>query len=283
MASNKTYTYSYSNNDDTLFYTAGGGGATFVLDGLSGVDTLSLGTSVRADYFIMHSSDGSVQVDTVSGASSPTYFTLKNMEVLLFNNKHDYLGIGGNAVAFLDSNLFWQKNASALKVSQTSFGYQGVASDGTGLFTFENINRIQFKDKSIALDFANNGNASLVAKTLVAVFGASSIAAHPEYVGIGLKYVDEDSSSTAAAKFSDIIALALSVAVPSGSHSQVVNLLYTNVVGAAPTPTQAQPFVDMLDKGAQSLTSLGVMAADLVNITAMGLPQNGMYYTGYTL
>jgi len=38
-----------------------------------------------------------------------------------------------------------------------------------------------------------------------------------------------------------------------------------------------------LDQGKQTVASLGVMAADLVNITAMGLPQSGMAYTGYTL
>ena len=280
MASTKTATY--TNSNDFLSFTAGTDGVSYIVDGLSGVDTLSMGTSVKADYFIIHSADGSVQVDTISGASSPTYLTLKNMEVVLFNNKHDYLGIGGNAVAFFDSAFFWQKNSTALTVSLTSTGYQGRASDGTGLFTFENINRIQFKDKSIALDFANNGNASLVAKTLVAVFGAPSVS-NTSYVGIGLKFLDQDTHATSSAKFSDIIALALSVALPSASNAQVVDLLYTNVVGAHPTSSQAQPFVAMLETGAQTVSSLGVMAADLVNITAMGLPQAGLPYTGYTL
>ncbi len=51
----------------------------------------------------------------------------------------------------------------------------------------------------------------------------------------------------------------------------------------AHTAQQAAPFVLMLDQGQQTVASLGVMAADLVNITAMGLPQQGMAYTGYTL
>jgi hypothetical protein len=251
---------------------------TFTLNGAGGIDALYLGTSLRSEYNVSTALDGSIHVDSISAASAPLHATLQNMEVLVYNSNHDYVGLGGLDVAMFDGSkaAAYKKASTNYTLSATSSGFQALAKDGTGLYTFNNIERIQFTDKSVALDFANNGNASLVAKTLVAVFGASSIAAHPDYVGIGLKYVDEDSSSTAAAKFSDIIALALSVAVPSGSHSQVVNLLYTNVVGAAPTPTQAQPFVDMLDKGAQSLASLGVMAADLVNITAMGLPQNGM-------
>lgn len=256
-----------------------------IIDGLAGIDTLSLGTSVKADYFIINSSNGAVQVDTVSGASSATYLTLKNMEVLTLNSKHDFAGIGGNSVAFFDGIegvSLWAKNANTLPLSQTATGYKALASDGTGLFTFENINRIQFKDKSIALDFANNGNATLVAKTIAAVFGAATVTQRPDYVGIGLKFLDQDVKSTSATKFSNIIALALSAAMPNASNQQIVDLLYNNVVGAH-TAQQAAPFVLMLDQGKQTVASLGVMAADLVNLTAMGLPQTGLPYTGYTL
>jgi hypothetical protein len=279
-----TQTTNLTNSNDTRVLIAGLGGS-LIIYGLAGIDTLSLGTSVKADYFIINSSNGAVQVDTVSGASSPTYLTLKNMEVLTFNDKHDFLGIGGNSVAFFDgiNNIsFWGKNANTLPLSQTPTGYKALATDGTGLFTFENINRIQFKDKSIALDFANNGNATLVAKTLVAVFGASTVTQKPEYVGIGLKFLDQDVKTSSAAKFSDIMALALSAAMPNASNQQIVDLLYSNVVGPH-TSQQAAPYVLMLDQGTLTVASLGVMAADLVNLTAMGLPQSGLPFTGYTL
>ncbi len=277
-------TATLTSSNDTRVLNAGVGGS-LIIDGLAGIDTLSLGTSVKADYFIVNASNGSLQVDTVSGASSATYLTLKNMEVLTFNDKHDFLGIGGNPVAFFDgiNNVsLWGKNANALPLTQTATGYKALASDGTGLYAFENINRIQFKDKSVALDFANNGNATLVAKTIAAVFGAATVTQRPDYVGIGLKFLDQDVKSTSATKFSNIIALALSAAMPNASNQQIVDLLYNNVVGAH-TAQQAAPFVLMLDQGQQTVASLGVMAADLVNITAMGLPQQGMAYTGYTL
>ncbi len=282
MASTQTTTLTSSNDTRALI---GGVGGSLIIDGLAGIDTLSLGTSVKADYFIINSSNGVVQVDTVSGASSATYLTLKNMEVLTLNSKHDFAGIGGNPVAFFDGIegvSLWGKNANTLPLSQTATGYKALASDGTGLFTFENINRIQFKDKSIALDFANNGNATLVAKTIAAVFGAATVTQRPDYVGIGLKFLDQDVKSSSATKFSNIIALALSAAMPNASNQQIVDVLYSNVVGAH-TAQQAAPFVLMLDQGKQTVASLGVMAADLVNLTAMGLPQTGLPYTGYTL
>ena len=282
MASTQSTTLTSSNDTRALI---GGVGGSLIIDGLAGIDTLSLGTSVKADYFIINSSNGVVQVDTVSGASSATYLTLKNMEVLTLNSKHDFAGIGGNPVAFFDGIegvSLWGKNANTLPLSQTATGYKALASDGTGLFTFENINRIQFKDKSIALDFANNGNATLVAKTIAAVFGAATVTQRPDYVGIGLKFLDQDVKSSSATKFSNIIALALSAAMPNASNQQIVDVLYSNVVGAH-TAQQAAPFVLMLDQGKQTVASLGVMAADLVNLTAMGLPQTGLPYTGYTL
>lgn len=223
-------------------------------------------------------------MDSISAASAPLHATLQNMEVLVYGSNHDYVGLGGLDVAFFDGSpsAAYKKASSNYTLTSNSAGFQALAKDGTGLYTFNNIQRIQFTDKSIALDFANNGNATLVAKTLVAVFGASSLS-NPSYVGIGLKFLDQDTHTASSAKFSDLMALALSVALPSAASAQVVDLLYTNVVGAHPTSAQAQPFVAMLDTGAQTVSSLGVMAADLVNITAMGLPQAGLAYTGYTL
>ena len=274
-------TYTGNATDDGWTVVQAG---TFTLNGAGGIDTLYLGTSIRSDYSVTNASDGSIHVDSISAASAPLHATLQNMEVLVYNSNHDYVGLGGLDVAFFDGSLSaaYKKASTNYTISSNNIGFQALAKDGTGLYTFNNIERIQFTDKSIALDFANNGNASLVAKTLVAVFGAPSVR-DTSYVGIGLKFLDQDTHATSSAKFSDIIALALSVALPSASNAQVVDLLYTNVVGAHPTSSQAQPFVAMLETGAQTVSSLGVMAADLVNITAMGLPQAGLPYTGYTL
>jgi hypothetical protein len=274
-----TYT-GIASNDGWTVVQAG----TFTLNGAGGIDTLYLGTSTRAEYSVTNAADGSIHVDSISSASAPLHATLQNMEVLVYSSNHDYVGLGGLDVAFFDGSLSaaYKKASTNYTLSSNASGFQALAKDGTGLYTFSNIERIQFTDKSVAWDFANNGNASLVAKTLAAVFGASSLS-NTSYVGIGLKFLDQDTHTASNAKFSDIMALALSVALPGASNAQVVDLLYTNVVGAHPTTAQAQPFVAMLDTGAQTASSLGVMAADLVNITAMGLPQSGLAYTGYTL
>lgn len=67
--------------------------STFTLDGKGGIDTLNLGTSLRSSYTITKAADGSVHVDTLSGASGELHATLLNMERLVFNNGQDTLDL----------------------------------------------------------------------------------------------------------------------------------------------------------------------------------------------
>lgn len=66
---------------------------SFTLDGLGGIDTLDLGTSLRSNYTITKSEDGAVHIDTVSGASAALHATLYNIETLAFNNRTDTLDL----------------------------------------------------------------------------------------------------------------------------------------------------------------------------------------------
>ena len=64
------------------------GSYTGTLDGLGGTDTLSLGTLKRSGFTLTQNSDGSIMVDTISGASgsSASHILLKNMEILKYNS-----------------------------------------------------------------------------------------------------------------------------------------------------------------------------------------------------
>ncbi len=68
-------------------------GGTYVVDGLAGIDTLNLGTSSRAEYVVHALSDGGIQIDTVSGASSAFHATLYNMEKLTFDSNRDTISL----------------------------------------------------------------------------------------------------------------------------------------------------------------------------------------------
>ncbi len=65
------------------------------LDGLDGVDTLGLGTLKRSNFKLTQNSDGSVVIDTVSGASGTpnSHIVLKNMEILKYNSGQSSLDL----------------------------------------------------------------------------------------------------------------------------------------------------------------------------------------------
>jgi len=140
------------------------------------------------------------------------------------------------------------------------------------------VSRIFIGDLAVAYDV--NGNAGQVAKILGAVFGSSEVS-NKEYAGIGLDYLDNKGYS-----YEGLMDLALKA---SGcvSNEDVVNKLYENVVGVAPTAEQAAPFVAMLEGQSPQHTwgSLGVMAADLELLTTKidltGLAETGLEYTPF--
>ena len=68
-------------------------GLTFTLDGLGGTDTLYLGTSLRTSYTIVGNADGSVTIDTVSGASQVLHATLYNIETVKFDSGRDFIDL----------------------------------------------------------------------------------------------------------------------------------------------------------------------------------------------
>jgi hypothetical protein len=154
--------------------------------------------------------------------------------------------------------------------------WSAASSSGeSGSNTFLNIERLHFNDLSTALDL--NGNAGVVAKILGAVFGPSYVS-NREFVGIGLLYTDVLNFNS-----EDLTALAINARLGSNPSSrQVVDLLYTNVVGQRPDNQAAQFYVDMLDSGSKSVKDLGWMAANTsfneVNINLTGLLTTGLDY-----
>ena len=147
-----------------------------------------------------------------------------------------------------------------------------------GTDTLISIERLQYTDGNVAIDI--NGNAGTTAKILGAVFGASSVS-NQQYVGIGLSYLDGGMS------YQDLMQLALTAKLGAGVNdpTQVVNLLYTNVVGVAPDQASLNSFVGLLNSHVYTTASLGVMAADTslntTNINLVGLAQTGSEFIPY--
>ena len=157
------------------------------------------------------------------------------------------------------------QGAGNIRLADTVTGRNGIDS-------LSNVERLQFSDVSVALDI--DGNAGKVAKILGAVFQAGSVS-NKNFVGIGLNLIDGGMSYEALA------ALAISAAGKSSS-TDICTLLWTNVIGSAPTPADIAPFKTMLDSGQISIGSLATLAADIglntTNINLAGLIQTGLEY-----
>jgi len=145
--------------------------------------------------------------------------------------------------------------------------------DGTD--TLNQIERIQFADISLALDL--DGKAGITAKTLGAVFGRESVS-NQTFSGIGLGLLDDGMSYEALMQFAINAALDSNIT----NHTAVVNLLYENVTGLAPSAADEAYYVGLLDSGTHTVASIGIMAADTVlneeNINLAELSQTGLEY-----
>jgi hypothetical protein len=164
--------------------------------------------------------------------------------------------------------------ASTYRVLHQAQGDWGLTGGSTGSETdvLKGIERIRFADQCLALDIERN--AGQVAKTLGAVFGKAAVA-NKTYVGIGLDLMDKGMS------YSTLAGLALGVA-GAATNDQIVTLLWTHVVGSAPSATDKAPFVALLDAGMPA-GELARLAADTplngININLVGLMQTGIEYT----
>ena len=185
-------------------------------------------------------------------------------------------GGGGNDIldggAGIDMAIF-SNNHSGYTLTPVSGGVTVLDSvGGEGTDSLSNIERLMFADEKIALDL--DGNAGMAAKLLGAVFGAASVA-NTTYVGVVLGLLDNGMG------YADLAGLAVHAAGAS-TPEQVVNLLWSNLVGSMPSAEQAQPLVDILNRGDISIGALAVVAADTsfnqANINLSGLAATGLAY-----
>jgi serralysin len=196
-------------------------------------------------------------------------FSNETFNEKLLNTATDDVFDGGVG---LDSMVYQKSSDNYSLVRQNATTWQVTDKVGTdGKDTLRNIERIQFSNKSIAYDL--DGNAGTTAKILGAVFGKSALS-NQSYVGIGLYFLDQGMS------YESLATLALGAANVT-SNSQVLNLLWTNVVGSQPSNADLAPYIQLLDAG-MSQGQLVRLAADSAfnanSIKLVGLSLSGLEF-----
>ena len=259
----------------TVTYVAATGGirlasAATGTDTAAGVETFQFADTARtaAQLLPWNIVAGTANADSLAGSSG--------LDVVSGLGGNDTLsGSGGDDTidggAGIDIAVYAGLHAAYDVTVGTEVGVEGIEGDDV----LTTVERLQFADGKLALDLG--GNAGIVAKTLGAVFGADYVA-EDAYVGIGLWLVDGGMSHAA------LVELALNVRVGAGAgYAQIVDVLYTNVIGVAPDAATRAMFVSMLEAGAFTPATLGVLAANTPynaeNIGLAGLAVTGLDYT----
>ncbi|MEA3465757.1 MAG: M10 family metallopeptidase [Thermodesulfobacteriota bacterium] len=187
---------------------------------------------------------------------------------VFIGNSVDNILTGGEGIDFLISDEIL--SGSSVQKLGEGLAFE-LLHDAGDIDSLVDIERLIFSDKGLALDLS--GAAGKAAKILGATFGAESVD-NSAYVKIGLDLLGDGMS------YEDLTALAIEAAGAT-TNEQVVDLLWTNLVGSHPSSAQAQPYVQMLNDG-MSAGELGVFAADLElnhnNIDLLGLAQTGLVF-----
>lgn len=271
------------NGTDADDYIRPLGGSDYI-DGKKGFDTVFV--YWPSSKFKVNTIQGTTYLDAISGASSSDKVVLRNVEQIEFSDKILSLEISDTYLNTVGSDSFdggpgvdtmvYTGFSKDYVIKSKSSGLDVAKADySEGSDFLQSIERIQFKDVSIAFDL--DGRAGVAAKTLSLVFGKEAVNV-PAYVGICLDYLDVKNYSAAQLMQE---ALKIRLGASFNDAGKVVDFLYERLVGALPSPEVKNIYVSWVLNQTYTVEGLAVYAsdlnlnpvvADLVGLALTGLP-----------
>lgn len=183
---------------------------------------------------------------------------------------------GGAGIDTLDSLGFSKSFVLGSEPRITRSGDTiAVGSPGSSVaVTLDSVERLRFKDVSVALDL--DGNAGVAARIAGAVFGLDGTT-DKELMGVAIALLDSGMTPM------ELMSLALRAKLGDGyTNAKLVNLVYRNVTNTAPTVQEAAPYEAILNDGHISGPELAWTAAasdtNAINIDLAGLSASGVDY-----
>ena len=158
---------------------------------------------------------------------------------------------------------------------------------------FYDYERIRFSDYEVAMDIEWTESAGAALALINAGFGDIDSATNPD-IGRWIHAADNYTSSSsksgvdAHARVESVAQSMLDYYAPDISNENLVNILYTNVVGVEPTPSQQDYFVELLEQGSYTQAGLYALAAESELNTNdyyyddSAMLHNDYYYTPFT-
>jgi hypothetical protein len=172
-------------------------------------------------------------------------------------------GAGTDIVMFSGTRA--QYTASATSVVKISGGESA---------SMTNVERVGFTDTKLAFD--TSGNAGTALKIIGTLFGQAA-ATNKTILGIGIGLLDSGLTGTQLAQVAAQTPLFTQLAGGS-SNAAFVNFVYRNVVGTSPSAETSAQLTSLIDSGAYTKGSFGVLASQINEPALVGLMQNGIEY-----
>jgi len=168
-------------------------------------------------------------------------------------------------------------------VRTPGFYVRDTVSNRDGMDGLAEVERLEFEvaeasgANRVALDI--DGNGGTAAKILGALWGKESVE-NPTFVGIVLHYLDS------GVAYEALLDLALGAILGANKTNEaIVELVYANLVGVAPTAAVTKELASYMDSGAYSQAGFARAIADLdlnaTNINLVGLTETGLQYAEY--
>ncbi len=281
------FTFSWMRDEQTI---SSGADASYLVTG----DDFGARLSVFVNYF-----DGGHGVDLRTGLSDPVAGInvirgLDSGEHIVGSVAPDMLyGLAGNDTlegraaddtldggAGIDTAIY--TGTRALTTLNARGQTINVATTSEGADTLVGIERLRFRDVSMAFDLSEH--AGQTAKILGAVFGKAYLA-NKAFVGIGLQLLDAGTS------YADLVVLALGTdefkqlaGAFNGevTNPQFVKLVYQNLVGQPPSAGDLAYYLGLLDSHSFTQATLAMAACDhalnAINIDLVGLAAHGIEF-----
>ncbi len=271
------YLYLYSPDVELLAQDdeSGGGGNA----------RISFNPSVSGTYYL-----GVFDYDAGTGAYSVSASTQTNTGVtVLGTSGNDTLSGGAgndniNGAAGVDAALYSGASAN-YTLTKTGSGFTVTDKTGaSGTDTLQNVERLKFADKGVALDLATTQAGGGAALLIGAVLGHASLSAKPELVGAVIDLFDQ--GYTLQQLSGAVMRLDIwSILAGGNTNTQIANYLLTTVNVTAPdVPTWSAAVIALnAETGANQgnfLAQLAESAANQTQVNLVGLAQSGLDYLG---
>lgn len=233
----------------------------------------------------IESIEGSRYDDRLIGSADADYFSGNRGDDHMSGGPGDDFMDGGEGNDTFDGGpgvdlAHYMLTRAGYTLTKTSGGWgisDALGDEGTD--TLVDVERLSFADTWLALDVTPDGHAMQAAQVIYTLFGRHGL--HPQVVGIALAMLDGGMS------FAALLRAALEsqyyeASAGSRSNRDFVKLVWTSVVGAAPSEADLGAWTALLDSGTYTQFSLAELASrhPLVtgSATLVGIAEHGIEY-----